>query len=63
MSHPDDVGVSRQYRPSIADLYPDLDFRTVHRCVHRETDMEKFFCEYVNSMRRNIERRCAYGTD
>ena len=29
MSHPNDVGISRQYRPSIPDLYPDLDFRTV----------------------------------
>jgi len=25
--------------------------------------MEKFFCECVNSMRMNIERRCAYETD
>jgi hypothetical protein len=24
--------------------------------------MEKFFCECVNSMRMNIERRCAYET-
>ena len=63
MSHPNDVGVSRQYRRLIPDLYPELDSRTVSRGVHRETDMEKFFCECVNSMRMNIERRCAYETD
>jgi len=54
MSHPTDVGVSRQYRGPSWDLYPDLDFRTVSRGVHRETDMEKFFCECVNSMGMNI---------
>jgi hypothetical protein len=63
MSHPDDVGDSRQYRGSIPRLYPDLDFRTVCRCVHRETDMDEFFCECVNSMHMNIKRRCAYDTD
>src|ERR1700727_3121144 len=63
MSHPNDVGISRQYRPSIPDLYPHLDFLTVWRCVHRETDTEKFFCECVNSMRMNIERRCVDATD
>ena len=63
MSHPNDVGVSRQYRQPIPDLYPDLDSREGMRGVHRETDMVKFFCECVNSMRMNIERRCAYETD
>jgi hypothetical protein len=63
MSHPNDVGVSRQYRGLRSHLYPDLDFRTVYRCVHRETDMEKFFCECVNSMRMHIKRRCVYETD
>src|SRR5450432_1135755 len=29
MSHPNDVGVSRQYRRLIPDLYPELDSRTV----------------------------------
>ncbi len=63
MSHLNDVVVSRQYRGLITDLYPGLDSRTVWRGVHRETDMEKFFCECVNSMRMNIERRCAHETD
>jgi hypothetical protein len=63
MSHLNDVGISRQYRQLRSHLYSDLDSRTVCRCVHRETDMEKFFCECVNSMHMNIERRCAYETD
>jgi len=57
MSHLNDVGVSRQYRGVILDLYPDLDSRTVWRGVHRETDMEKFFCECVNSMHMSIDKK------
>jgi len=40
-----------------------LDSRTVCRSAHRETDVGKFFCECVNRMRMNIERRCTYGTN
>jgi hypothetical protein len=54
MSHPNDVGNSRQYRGLRLHLYPDLDSRTVCGYVHRETDMVEFFCECVNSMRMNI---------
>jgi hypothetical protein len=63
MSHLNDVGVSRQYdrsyRPYILTSIPARSGRG----VHRETDMEKFFCECVNSMRMNIARRCADDTD
>jgi hypothetical protein len=63
MSHPDDVGVSRQYDHQECTYILSLDCRTVWHGVHRETDMDEFFCECVNSMRMRVERRCAYGTD
>ncbi len=63
MSHRNDVGVSRQYDRQQCTYILSLDCRTVWHGVHRETDMDEFFCECVNSMRMHIERRCAYETD
>jgi len=63
MSHPNDVGVSRQYDHQECTYILSIDSRTVCQGVHRETDMDKFFCECVNSMHRRIKRRCAHDTD
>ncbi len=63
MSHLHDVGVSRQYDHQECTYILSLDCRTICHGVHRETDMDKFFCECVNSMHMRIERRCAYDTD